>query len=242
MKTRPGVANGAYSLTIFAVAVLMTSCDDETPTSDNPPATTTAPAATASGLLRAAPLAFDAHTVDVVVSGTTGAETFTGVAYPGVSEYLELSPGDYRVQFFPVGSRRASLAETSVALSGDEAVTVALVGLSSFEVAVLEDDRIEGSSRAGVTMTNVIPDFPAPLDAVVLNGPTLFQDVGYLETTDAMEVVPGVYDIQIRRAGTDEPVATSTGHNFAAGANYTIFAVGSLARGDTGIVVASDVP
>jgi hypothetical protein len=159
-----------------------------------------------------------------------------------VSDYVELSPGDYRVQFFPVGSRRAALAEASVALSDSEAVTVALVGLSAFEVAVLEDERIDSSSSAGVTMTNAIPDFPAPLDLVILNGPALLRGVDYLETSDPAEVVPGRYDLQIRRAGTDEPVATSTGHDFAAGVTYTVFAVGSLTRGDLGIVVASDVP
>ncbi len=244
MKKRLGVGGRASSpLTIFALAVLLTSCDDDTPTGSNSTTTTTtAPPSSASAFLRAASLAFDARTVDVVISGASGNSTITGVPYPRVSEYVELSPGDFRVQFFPVGSRRAALAEASVALSGSEAVTVALVGLSAFEVAVLEDDRIDSSSSAGVAMTNSIPDFPAALDLVILNGPTLFQDVAYLDTSDATGVVPGRYDFQIRRAGTDEPVATSTGHNLAAGVTYTIFAVGSLTRGDMGIVVASDAP
>jgi hypothetical protein len=243
MKKRFGVAGRASSpLTILALAVLLASCDDDTPTGSNPPTTTTAPSSSASAFLRAAPLAFDAHTVDVVISGANGDDTINGVPYPGVSDYLELSPGDFRVQFFPVGSRRAALAEASVALSDAQAVTVALVGLSAFDIAVLEDDRVDGSSSAGVTMTNGIPDFPAPLDLVILNGPVLLQGVAYLETSDATEAVPGRYDLQIRRAGTDEPVATSTGHDFAAGVTYTVFAVGSLTRGDIGIVVANDVP
>jgi len=241
MTRRRGVVGYAYStLSALALFFLLASCDDETPTSGNPSTTTTT--ATASAFLRAATLAFDARSVDVVVNGTGGDETITGLSYAGVSDYLELGPGDYRVQFFPVGSRRAALAETSVTLSSDEAVTVALVGLSSIEVTVFEDDRIDSSGSAGVTMTNTIPDFPTPLDAVVVNGPSLIQNVGYLETSDAVTVVPGRYDIQIRRAGTDEPVATSTGHDFAAGATYTIFAVGSLTRGDMHIVIASDMP
>jgi hypothetical protein len=229
-------------LTVFVLAILLASCDDDPPTGTNPPTTTTAPASAASAFLRAAPLAFDAHTVDLVITGPTGEQTIAGVPYPDVSEYLELSAGDFRVQFFPAGSRRAALAEESVTLSDDDAVTVALVGLSAFDLAVLEDERIDSSSRAGVTMTNGIPDFPAALDLVILNGPTLLQDVAYLETSDAAEVVPGRYDVQIRRAGTQEPVATSTGHDFAPGVTYTIFAVGSLTRGDIGIVVASDMP
>jgi hypothetical protein len=57
-----------------------------------------------------------------------------------------------------------------------------------------------------------------------------------------MELIPGLYDIQIRRAGTDEPVATSTRLDFTAGATFTLFAVGSLAHGDMRIVIASDLP
>ena len=244
MKQRRVVVGYSYfTLPVFALAFLLTSCDDDPPpTGNNPPTTTTAPPSTASAFLRAAPLAFDARTVDVVVNGVAGDETIPALSYPGVSDYLDLSSGDYRVQFFPVGSRRTVLAETAVTLSADESATVALVGLSGVNVTVLEDDRIDSSSSAGVAMTNAIPDFPAPLDAVILNGPTLIQNVGYLETSDAVTVVPGRYDIQIRRAGTDEPVATSTGHDFSAGATYTIFAVGSLTRGDIDIVIASDMP
>jgi hypothetical protein len=243
MKREGFVRRADSTLPLFALAFLLTSCDDETPTSGNPSTTTTTAAtSTASAFLRAAPFAFDAQTVDVVVSGANRNETLAGISYPEVSDYLELGPGDYRVQFFPAGSRRAAVAETTVTLSADEAVTVALVGLSAFEVTVLEDHRSDSSSGAGVTMTNVIPDFPAPLDAVVVNGPTLFQDVAYLESTDAMELIAGRYDVQIRRGGTDEPLATSTGNEFASGASYTIFAVGSLTRGDMAIVVASDMP
>jgi hypothetical protein len=242
MTRRRSVVGYAYStLSAFVLFFLLASCDDETPTSGNPSTTTTTATSTASAFLRAAQLAFDARTVDVVVNGAGGEETVAGLSYAGVSGYLELSPGDYRVQVFPVGSRRAAVAETLVTLSDNEAVTIALVGLSSFEVTVLEDNRIDSSSGAGVAMVNAIPDFPAPLDALVLNGPTLFEDVGYLETSDATELIPGLYNMQLRRAGTDETVATSMGHDFAGGANYTIFAVGSLTRGDIRIVIASDM-
>lgn len=244
MTTRRRARSHACStLSAFGLAFLLLRCDDDSPTSDNPTTTTTtAPASTASAFLRAAPLAFDARTVDVVVIGADRNDTLSAIPYPEVSDYLELGPGDYRVQFFPVGSRRAAIAESSVTLSSDEAVTAALVGLSTMEVTVIEDNQGATASAAGVTMTNAVPDFPAPLDAVIFNGPTLFEGVGYLETTEARELIPGVYDIQIRRGGTDEPVATSTGHQFAAGANYTIFAVGSLAHGDLAIEVATDTP
>jgi hypothetical protein len=180
----PSAAGNAF------VIVSLASCDGH-PTRHSADTTTTA-TSTASALLRAASFAFDARTVDVVVDGAGGQQTFMSLAYPGVSDYLELGPGDYRVQFFPVGSRRATLAETSVTLSPDEAVTVALVGLSALEIVVFEDDPIDSSSSAGVTMANAIPDFPAPLDGLVLNGPTLFRDVDYLQTSEPSELIPGL--------------------------------------------------
>jgi hypothetical protein len=241
MNGRRGVGRAISPLSLFALALFLASCDDDSPTGSNSTTTTTAPASPspANSFLRAAPMAFDARTVDVVVNGASGSQTIGAISYGQVSQYLELDAAEYRVQFFPVGNRTAPLAETTVTLSADQAMTAALVGASAVDIAILEDDRIESSASAGVAMANTIPDFPAPLDAVILNGPTLFENVGYLETTDATEVIPGNYTIQLRRAGTSEAVATSTGLDLAAGTNYTIFAVGSLAHGDMRVVIAS---
>jgi hypothetical protein len=223
--------------------LFLTSCDDEPPTGGtNPPATTTVPPSSSVSFLRAAPLAFDARTVDVVITGSNGDSTIRSISYANVSDYLELSSGDYRVQVFPAGTRRTTIAETSVSLSSDESVTVALVGLSGVNLEVFEDDRVDGSARAGVTMVNSVPDYPAPFDLMIRNGPRLFEGVSYLEATDATEVVPGRYDIELRRSGTNEVILNSTGHMLSAGATYTVFAAGSLRRGDLQIVVASDVP
>lgn len=222
--------------------LFLTSCDDDPPTGTNPPPTTTVPPSSSISFLRAAPLAFDARTVDVVITGSNGDSIIRSISYADVSDYLELSSGDYRVQVFPAGSRRSTIAETSVSLSSDESVTVALVGLSGVDVEVFEDDRVDGSARAGVTMVNGVPDFPAPFDLKIRNGPMLFEGVSYLESTDATELIPGRYDIELRRSGTNEVVLTSTGHQLSAGTTYTVFAAGSLRRGDLQIVVGSDAP
>jgi hypothetical protein len=201
MTGRRGVVGQTCPLLqALALGLMLASCNDDTTTDNTPTTTTTAPPSSAIAFLRSAPLAFDAHTVDVVVSGANGSGTFSAISYPEVSDYLDLPPGEYRVQFFPAGSRNTAVAETSVTLSDGQSVTVALVGLSAFEVTVFEDDRNGDSSRAGLAMVNTIPDFPAPLDAVILNGPTLFQNVGYLETTGATGLVPGRYDFELRRA------------------------------------------
>jgi Domain of unknown function (DUF4397) len=240
MTSRDASPRFCRTLSALAFTFFLVSCDDETPTSGGNTTTTTTAPPTSSGsaFLRAAPLAFDARNVDVVV----GSQTISALSYPEVSEYIELDPGEYRVQFFPAGSRSTSLGEVSVDLDDDEAVTVALVGLSNFQVSVFEDDHSNPGSEAGVSLVNTVPDFPAPFDARVMNGPTLFTDVSYLEATDVREVVAGSYNVELLRGGTNEIVTTSTNNNFASGTNYTLFAVGTLSRGDIQIVVASDAP
>jgi Domain of unknown function (DUF4397) len=239
-RRRTVVRRPRFFLAAIVLVFLAGSCDDNTPTSDgSSTTTTTAPSSSPSGsaFLRAAQLAFDGRTVDVVVNSQEMART---VAYPGVSGYAELDPGEYRVQFFPTGSRRAVLAETTLTLSAGEEATVALVGLSSLDIVVLDDERAAPSANARVKLVNAIPDFPTSIDAAVRNGPILFQNVGYLESTGLAELVPGVYDIEARRTGTGESLAAATGSDFRAGTSYTLFATGSLRRGDMKIVVASD--
>jgi hypothetical protein len=238
-KRRTLVCQAGTILSLSFLLFSAVSCNDDTPTSNSSSSTTTsAPPSPASAFLRAAQLAFDARTVDLVINGQ---DAVSGISYPGVSRYVELVPGDYRVQLFPVGSRRAALKETTVTLGPNEAATVALVGLSSFDVVVLEDDRVTGSANARVAMMNAVPDYPAALDGAVVNGPRLFHSVGYLENSDAAELVPGVYDFQAFRAGTQESITVSTRNQLAAGQNYTVFAAGSMARGDITLVIGSDI-
>ena len=227
------------SLSVLALAFFLASCDDDTPTNGNPPTTTTAPPTTGgTAFLRAGALTFDARNVDVVV----GNQTISALSYPEVSSYLDLAPGEYRVQFFPAGSRTASLGEMSVTLSDDDAATVALVGLSAPQVTVFEDDLDTDGSQAGVALVNTVPDFPAPFDARIVNGPALFNGVAYLDTSDVNDLNAGSYNIELLRGGTDEVVATARNVNLASGVSYTLYATGSLRRGDIQLVVATDNP
>lgn len=225
--------------------LLSLGCDDSplssmsSPSSSSPSTTTTtAPASSGSAFLRAAQLARDPRSVDVVVNGQ---DLALAVPFPGVSSYFELAPGEYRVQFFPARSRHTATIETIVTLSANEWVTIAVVGLSSLETVRFEDPPAPDAGRALVSMVNAVPDFPAPFDTAVLNGPLLFADVGYLQTSAGAErLIPGIYDLELRRAGSSETLATSSGNAFNSGARYTLFAVGTLRRDDIAILVASD--
>jgi hypothetical protein len=220
-------------LLLFAVG----GCnDDPTPTGNGSTTTTTAPPTSAKANLRGAQFSEDARSVDLVVNGAVIA---TGLDYRDVSPYAQLDPGEYRVQFFPEGIRAVSLIETRVTLGSNQLVTVAIVGESSATITV-NHERSTRSDRARLTMVNAVPDFPAPFDLGIQNGPGLFGGIRYLQTSGTAELIPGVYGFELRRGGTAEEVASITGQAMSAGANYTVYAIGTLSRDNIELVVTRD--
>jgi hypothetical protein len=219
-------------------ALSLYGCNDDPPPTGNEPTTTTttAPPSSSGGFLRAAQLSEDARSVDFVVNGQVLA---AGIDYGGVGPYAPLSPGDYRIQFFPEGDRRDQILETRLTLGAGQSVTVALVADSSATINVVHE-RSTRSDRARLTMVNTVPDYPAPFDLSIQNGPGLFQGVGYLQSQGPTELIPGVYGFVLLRGGTREEVADITGQAMSSGANYTVFSFGSLGRDDIELLVTRD--
>jgi hypothetical protein len=210
-------------------------CNDDPPPSGSTPTTTTAPAATT--VIRAAQLTEEARIVDVAVNGQV---VVRGLHYASVSPYVELAPGDYRVQFLPEGGSSPALAETTLSLRAGSASTVAIVGLDQTRVVAFPDERPASSDRTGVRLFNAVPDYPSSFDLAVVNGEVLHRGVGYLSITPAAVVLPGFYDFELRRSPYTEVVATTLGKGLDRGANFTVFAVGTLRREDVLLFLARD--
>jgi hypothetical protein len=227
-----------HRILLLLLALAAAGCnEDPSPTGNEPPTTTTtAPATSAKANLRGAQFSEDARSVDFVANGAVLA---TGIDYGGVGPYAQLDPGEYRVQFFPEGDRTASLIETRLTLGPDQAVTVAIVGESTTTMTV-NHERSTRSDRARLTMGNTVPDFPAPFDLAIMNGPGLFGGIRYLQVSGTAELIPGVYGFELRRGGTIEEIATITGQGMSAGANYTVYAIGTLTRDNIELVVTRD--
>jgi hypothetical protein len=225
----------SFRLVPLCLALLTPGCNDDPPPTGGDPTstTTTATSAPAAAYLRGAQLSEDARRVDFVVNGATLA---TGIDYGGVGPYAPLDPGEYRVQFFPEGQRGAPVIETRVNLLSNQTVTVAVVGLSLTTLTIVED-RSTRSDRARVKMVNTVPDFPAPFDLSIQNGPGLFGGIGYLQTSGTAELIPGVYGFVLRRGGTAEELAEISSQGLSAGANYTVYAIGTLLRDDIELLV-----
>lgn len=224
---------------VALLAAMLWGCSDEgTPTSPEMPSTPETPSAPTGteAFLRVAVLTDEARKVDVAINGEI---VFRNLTYPQVSQYAALDSGDYRIQFLPSGQTSPALVETTMSL-GATPVTVAVLGVSTLEIETIEDDRETTADRARVRFLNAVADFPAPLDLAVVNGPTLAAAVQYLGTSGYEEVIPGIYDLVMRRSGTRESGAVAPGQSFVAGAAYTVFGVGSLREQDIQLMVARD--
>jgi hypothetical protein len=228
----------SYRSLPLLLALMAVGCnDDPAPTGNEPPpSTTTAPASAGTAHLRGAQFSEDARSVDLVANGNVLAR---GIDYGGVGPYAQLDPGEYRIQFFPEGDRTAALIETRITLRSNQAVTVAIVGETT-EILDVSHERSTRSDRARLTMVNAVPDFPAPFDLAIQNGPLLFRGVRYRQSSGAEEIIPGVYGFELRRAGTTEELATLTGQGLSSGANYTVYAIGTLSRDNLELVVTRD--
>jgi Domain of unknown function (DUF4397) len=223
---------------LFVFALGLGGCHDNTPTApaDSGSTTTTTAPASSKALVRAAQLTEDARTVDVVVNGRVVAE---GISYPGVSPYFEVDPGETRFQFFPAGNRRSSLSEVTMNVAANQAMTIAVVG-ADLQIVVFPNDLVSPPDRSWIRLVNAVDDYPSKLTLVVQNGGTVVTDVGYLQASGYIALVPGIYDFALDRASTKEMVASVSGVPLASVASYTAFAVGTLRRDDIEIFVARD--
>lgn len=223
-------------LPLFLALFVQACNDDPPPTGATTTTTTTAPASSGSGSLRGAQLSEDARSVDFVVNGEVLA---TGIDYGGFGPYAQLNPGDYRVQFFPEGVRTAPILETRVTLGSNQAVTIAIIGESTTTMTVVHEQSTR-SDRARLTMVNTVPDYPAPFDLAIQNGPGLFGGIGYLQTSGTAELIPGVYGFELRRGGTAEEITSISGQAMSGGGNYSVWAYGTLSRDNIELVVIRD--
>jgi hypothetical protein len=227
----------ARRLVPLLLAITAVSCnDDPPPTGGSSTTTTTAPSSSARARLRGAQLSEDARTVDFAVNGTV---VGSGLTYGDVSAYTELDPGQYRVQFLQSGTASPSLVETTVTLSPGQLATVGVVGTELSTITIV-DSGATNPNRARLKMVNVVPDYPAAFDLSIQNGPGLFGGIRYRETSGTAELIPGVYGFELFRGGTSESIADIDGEGMSSGANYTVYAIGTLARDNIELLVTRD--
>ena len=98
-------------------------------------------------------------------------------------------------------------------------------------------DLADGESRIRVIHTS--PDAPA-VDIAVKGGDVLISESGLPGRRVTILVVPaGAYDLEVRPTGTMDVALDLPGVTLEAGMVYDVFAIGTLADGTLGVLVAS---
>ncbi len=177
----------------------------------------------------------DAPPLDVYIDDSL---RFPNVAYAQLTGYISLWPERHRLKILPAGahSPESTLVEARLeSLRSGLDYTVAIVGeTSDLHTLLIEDSTplpVEGreqvpvATRAKVRFLHASPDAPA-VDVGVTGNPALFLQVAFAQVTPFKELESGTYDIHIRRAGHDAPVATLPQFAIAGGNRYTLVALG----------------
>jgi hypothetical protein len=195
-------------------AMVLTSCDDD---DDDTPTIETASVM----VVHASP---DAPGVDLLVDDNK--VNNAALTFPDNTGYLDVRAGRRNVKVNAAGTN-TSVINANLDLERDKNYSVfAINTLSNIEALVLEDDlTAPASGNAHVRFVHLSPDAPA-VDIAVTDGPVLFPNAQFKESTAFTPVPAGTYDLEVRLAGTQTVVLPLPGVQIAAGRIVTVFARG----------------
>jgi hypothetical protein len=164
-------------------------------------------AAAGAGYVRLAHLSPDTPAVDVYLKSDSDAikeQTFAGVAYGAMSEYLRLPAGSYSVAMRQAGADPSTkpVLTTQVTVEDGAAYTVAGVGrYADLGLRVLRDDlKLPEADESKVRIIQASVRAPV-LDVGVNNGPSIADGVQFATTTDYREVKPGRWTVKVQPSG-----------------------------------------
>jgi hypothetical protein len=192
----------------------------------------------ADAALRVAHLSPDAPNVDVYVDGDAVLED---VPFRAVSDYLDLSTGEYDVMITAAGDMDTVVFDQPLELSDGEFTAAAIGELAEdnepFALEVYADDVSDPGESARVRLIHASPD--APNVDVTAGGDVLFEDVPF-GAAGAIEVPAGEYELEVRPAteNNDGDVVATFELAPEAGVVYTAAAVGYLEPGSA----PADIP
>lgn len=191
----------------------------------------TLPAAAQSGnarirVIHASP---DAPAVDVFVDGQAALQN---VAFPAISDYLDLPAGPHKLAVAPAGQgEAAAVISADVTLEAGKAYSVAAVGnLANIKAQIYNDDlAAPAAGKAHVRVIHASPDAPA-VAVKVAGGPTLIESLAFPNASQYLPVDAGSYNLQVTPAGANDVVLDLPNTQLQAGTIYDVFAVGQLAN------------
>jgi hypothetical protein len=168
----------------------------------------------------------DAPAVDILVNDDLRA--FQNIAFGEASEYAPVPANVYNVKVVPATAGPGSAvieADLNLFFKTDYTV-IAVDFLDEITPIVLQDDREPVSFRESrIRFVHASPNAP-PVDIKIQDGPFLFQDVEFKENGGYVTVPEGMYNLEVRVAGTDTVALELPAVMLDRGTTYTVVATG----------------
>jgi hypothetical protein len=168
--------------------------------------------AAGDGYVRLAHLSPDTPAVDVYLkseSNSVKPQTFRGVAYGAMSQYLRLPTGTYQVAMRKAGAPASTkpVITTQVSVANGGAYTVAGVGrFADLGLRVLDDDlKLPDAGKSKVRIIQASVKAPV-LDVVGKTGTKIADGVQFATTTAYREVKPGKWTVLVEPTGGGKTV------------------------------------
>jgi hypothetical protein len=177
--------------------------------------------------IRVAHASPDAPAVDIWVDDVVAV---TNLSFAEVTGYLLVPAGDHNIKVTPTGATEPVVIDADVTLDKSVAYTVAarnLLATIAPEVYV-DDNSWPAPGKAKARFIHLSPDAPA-VDVGVVGGGNLFTNVSFPNASGYVEVPEGVYDLEVKLAGTSTVVLTIPDVDLQSGTVYTAFAEGLAA-------------
>jgi len=168
----------------------------------------------------------DAPGVDLLVDGIV--VNSQALEFPDNTGYLMVNSGTRNFKVNASGTSFTVINETMTIGADMNYSIFAIDELSDIRALVLQDDLSSpAAGKAHVRFAHLSPDAPA-VDITLTNGAVIFGNVAFGEHVDFTPLDAGMYDLEVRVAGTNTVALELPGVSLSDGAIYTVFAKGFL--------------
>lgn len=220
MKTKnfQGMRSVLLAAFIFSLSLtsLFSGCSDDEDNPVNPPVQSK-PKTTVT---HASP---DAPAVDILVGDNVIAGN---VGYLASLPYTELNTGDNRIRVNVAGTS-TSVIDLTLPFEADKNYSIfAINTVSNISAIRLEDDlTAPAAGKVHVRFIHLSPDAPA-VDVAVTGGPVVFANKSFGEFTNFTPLDAGLYNLEVRLAGTNTVVLSLPNITLTEGKIITVYARG----------------
>ena len=166
----------------------------------------------------------NAPAVDVYINK---ALVFSNISFKDFSEYIPLSKGEYEMEVYPANQKNTPVITENIQVPEKQVITVAIAGnLDDLQVVPYIEGNAEDLpvNQSRVRAIHLSPD--APEVDILVNNNLAFDDVGFLDASDYIQLPSAIYDVTINIADTQD-IVLSLRPDFKSQKVYTIYIVGN---------------